>query len=278
MPATEPPVGTPPHGRAASLARRMLAGQSRARITAHNAGAAHHSLAHGLLNRSTLALAMTAPRRRSPLDAEWREGSEQVRVSLEKSGFTAHARVTFASCHFLGDLTWLSPADAAELERRGTLPATVAVAARAGAQVALVTLGRLLVHDVNGVTPLNAKHTDLTAAPAHGIETDPFLTHELAPTVSEAAARTLSHLVRDGAIDGIRCVSDAPLGLCAPVAQLAAVIDVDATGITLMTFEDAHVVTTLVPFEHSAADAGEAAAYLDGLVTRAASALGSAAR
>ena len=110
----------------------------------------HHPLAHGLATTGQVALALGEGFSLEP-------GScDVVRLRLDQLGADPRLRVATASLHALGHLHVLEAEQADALREGGILPSPVALAAEAGATIALLSLrgDKVIVHGHGGVSTL----------------------------------------------------------------------------------------------------------------------------
>lgn len=230
--------------RSVSLARRLLTGAGRASLVAYDlaplveAGA----LSHGVSTDGDLIVACLAD------DAvpatTWTDGPLRVRLDILKGAPEWAVRITACAVHLLGTLEWL-PEELVDgyLATAGLDPRLAELATTVGGRLGVIRTDRLLVHDSAGVLPLSFGEV-AGRRPAGGPRAWGF--RSFPDAEQEWAARDLVGRLSADQLAGLVSAATSGWGAGATLSSRAEVtcshtegqvfcVDVDRTGLTLMS-------------------------------------------
>ena len=262
-----------------SLALRLLGGAGRASLVAYDldplieAGA----LCHALSVSGDLVIACV----RDPQvpATQWGETSLRVRLDVVKEAPESAVRITACAVHLLGELQWLPDELVPGFLAGAELPEPlVELGTGTGGRIGVVHTDRVLVHDSAGVTPL--AYSGLMRS---GLDTLDQLGGGLDRLASfpdrdqEWAARDrvgeLSEWQVAGLLDAAAHGWEAASTLsqrreptCSHVDGQVFCVDLDRTGLTLMTLRDGETTVTFFAFHRPVDAADELIDRLDQLV------------
>ena len=227
---------------ARSVAARLLEGAGRCSVVAYHLDpdTAHRPLAHGLCATGQVALALNDSFAIDP-------GScGAVRLRLDQLAADARLQVATASLHALGHLHVLEEEQVRSLRQAGALPQTVALAADAGARVALLALSgdKVIVHGHGGVSTLLLP--ELAEQPAFPSREQEWDSVALVAALGEASSvvQEAADSVRPGLVCGAQ---PTPPGIAEYAGQVL-LADVDSTGCTWLQVEEHLTRSVVVPF------------------------------
>ncbi|WP_233542710.1 hypothetical protein [Kocuria tytonis] len=238
-----------------SLAHRMLAGAGRASVVAYRVPGQPvlSAVAHGLTRRGELVLAATVDPAIVPEDALVTGEPVDVRMDITKVAPEPDVRIVAASAHLLARLEWLDPLDAELLVGTGEVPELLAgVAAAPGGRLAVLDAPRVLLHDGSGVTPLDyggilthhlrgAGSGDL----AQDVEAAGF---DAVMDVDRLDLASVCDAAEQGWIPAHLLTQKPSAGGCAHTTGRDFVVDVDATGVTVLRYGARLTSVYFVPF------------------------------
>ncbi len=253
--------------RSLSLARRLLSGAGRASLVAYDlaplieAGA----LCHGLTVTGELVVAGLADD--GVPASTWTDGPLRVRLDIVKEAPESAVRITACAVHLLGELEWLPAEDLGDyVEDAGLDPRLVEIATTMGGRLGIVRTDRVLVHDSAGVLPLS--FGEIAGATSWGVRSFPDVEQEWTARdlVGRLPAERLTGLTRAVATGhGVTLSSRAEI-TCSHTEGQVYCVDVDRTGLTLMSVELGRANVHFVPFERPADAIDELADRLGRLV------------
>jgi hypothetical protein len=263
--------------RSVSLARRLLSGSGRASLVAYDlaplveAGA----LCHGMSATGDLVVACLAD------DAvpvtTWADGPLRVRLDVVKEAPEWAVRITACAVHLLGTLEWVSAERVnGFLAGARVDPNLVELATARGGRLGIVRTDRVLVHDSAGVLPLSFGEV-AGLHPAGGTEwgfrSFPDANQEWAARdlIGELSAEQLTALAMAAAAGwdaGVTLSSRAEI-TCAHTEGHVFCVDIDRTGLTLMSVELGRAGVHFLAFDRPADTVDELTDRLDQLVAAA---------
>ncbi|MFT4215742.1 MAG: hypothetical protein QM619_00940 [Micropruina sp.] len=256
--------------RSLSLARRLLTGSGRASLVAYDlaplveAGA----LRHGMTASGDLVVAGLAD------DAvpatTWDEGPLRVRLDIVKEAPEWAVRITACAAHLLGTLEWLPAERVGDfVAEAGLDPQLVELATAAGGRLGVIRTVRVLVHDSAGVLPLSFDEV-ATGLQGWVCRSFPDAGHEwaardLVGSLSAAQLHGLVHAAATGWDAGVTLSSRAEV-TCSHTEGQVFCVDIDRTGLTLMSVVLGRASVHFLAFEEPADAIDELADRLGQLV------------
>ncbi|PWF27661.1 hypothetical protein [Ancrocorticia populi] len=243
--------------RSVSTAYRLLCGLGQAELVSYHASPMFTltAVAHGVTRSGDLVVAVSA---NDPALGD--ELPTDIRLSIDKQAPRLDVHIVASSAHLLGQARWLETAEKALVIPE--LPQRVAMLAESG-YLAVITYDRVLLHDVCGVTPLCAdvildehERCQLIQDESFFCELEPDLfvypEHEIS-TVETVNSELDLQAVYDGLmlgeVTGAFLACQELQDSCEHILG-ATCLDVDRTGITLMSIEREGATTAFVPFKH----------------------------
>ncbi len=258
--------------RSLSLARRLLSGAGRASLVAYDlaplieAGA----LCHGLTTTGELVVAGLADD--AVPASTWTDGPLRVRLDIVKEAPESAVRITACAVHLLGELEWLPGEDVGDyVEDAGLDPRLVEIATTMGGRLGVVRTDRVLVHDSAGVFPLmfgEVAGQHPAGGTSWGGRSFPDAEQEWTARdlVGQLSAERLARLTRAAANGhGVTLSSRAEV-TCSHTEGQIFCVDVDRTGLTLMSVELGRASVHFVPFGRPADAIDELAERIGRLV------------
>jgi hypothetical protein len=251
--------------RSLSLARRLLAGAGRASLVAYDlaplveAGA----LSHGLSAHGDLVVACLTDREVPA--TTWNSTSLRVRLDVVKEAPEWEVRITACAVHLLGELEWLA-GDLVEdyLTEASLDPQLVELATAPGGRLGVVRTDRVLVHDIAGVLPFAYDEV----VERRGSYPDPdqeWTARELLGRLPVAQLTGLAYAAASGWTAGVT-LSVREEAACPHVEGHVFCVDVDRTGLTLMSVDLGRVSVHFVAFDHEVENDNELADRIGQLV------------
>ena len=228
--------------RAGAQAHRLVSGTGVASLVAYrlDPDRAVDVLAHGVTRDGTLVVALVG--------GQLPEGTHEVRMDVRREADEAQVRITAASLHLLGELSWLDAEEAEALVADPRLPVTAALLADSPTvQWARVTSERLVLHDASGVTAFT--YGEVSAARATFPQADQELdAHDVVTGAGQPALAAICRAVTDGRLPGV-VQSDRP-SAASPGHALDHVfcVDVDGLGVNLMQVGQERTSVVFAPF------------------------------
>ena len=199
-------------------------------------------------------------------------------------------RITAATAHLLGSLTWVKGEDRALLlasSRASACHCAIVgedpfervreIAAGPGGRLGVITCERVMLHCVSGVSSHDIEEIldidsadDAAAAPSASWSPQEIMdAHEAVSAVGQLGLRAVCEAVREGQMPGWICSSRPAVGVCPTLWDRTLCVDVDAHGVTLMSITGEEVTTLVVSFGQALADAGEVGPALEQLASHA---------
>jgi len=285
--------------RARRTARRLLSGTGSSTVTAYHLDPRAPALlvAQALTSDGRLLVAACPPGR-SALAAVGVEKPVDVRLDVTLDASEPGIRITAATAHLLGRLSWLAEdvesllssarASTCHCEITGGDPfeRLAAVASSPGGRLGRVRFERVVVHDVTGVSShwlreiLNPEGSPQDGrTPGAPVQESPFevwsplrllSAHEAVRRVGEIDLRAVCDGVREGGVPGVVCARRPTIGVCPSLWGRILCVDVDPHGVTLMHVGGRETTTIHVAFERVPATDREITAILVDLAQRSA--------
>ena len=277
--------------RARRLARRLLAGSGSAAVTAYridpSAPAAY--VAHAMRADGRILVAACPPEG-TPLAIAPDDVAVDVRLDVTLDAAEPGVRITAATAHLLGDLTWVDGEDRALVLASSRTPACHCaivgddplervreIAAGPGGRLGVISCERVMLHCVSGVSSHDIEEIldidsadDAAAAPSASWSPQEIMdAHEAVSAVGQLGLRAVCEAVREGQMPGWICSSRPAVGVCPTLWDRTLCVDVDAHGVTLMSITGEEVTTLVVSFGQALADAGEVGPALEQLASHA---------
>lgn len=249
--------------RSVSLARRLLAGAGRASLVAYDLAPLKEAgaLCHGLSAGGHLVVACLADDE-SPATT-WDDGSLRVRLDVVKEAPESAVRITACAVHLLGVLEWL-PGEllpgylaGADLD-----PRLVEIATTVGGRLGVVRTDRVLVHDSAGVLPLSFDEAVGTSFPDAEQE---WAARDLIGRLTAGQLAGLVEAAASGWGAGVT-LSTREEHACSHTEGQVFCVDVDRTGLTLMSVDPGRASVHFVGFDEPADDIDELTDRLGQLV------------
>lgn len=258
-------LAQPLRDRAGTLAHRLLAGGGVAAVVAYRLDPekATEVLAHGVTSDGALVVALTP----GPLlDAGC---AHEVRMDVRREATEAAVRITSASIHLLGRLSWLTSQEVRDLGDEARLPDPVTLLLGSPAvRWARVTTERVVLHDASGVTPFTWDEAvvDRATFPA---PSDELNAHDVVLAAAGTDLEAVCRAVVDGRLPG-RVQSDRPsANVCNHTADRVFCVDVDGLGVNLMHVGRERTTVVFAPFDAKVGDLDALAMAVATLAARA---------
>lgn len=233
------------------MARRLLSGAGCATLTAYRleAGAPSQLVLHALdLTGRLVVAAHPAPDR--PLSVAPCGDPIEVRLDIALEAAEPGLRITTATVHLLGVLTWLD-----DEERSVVLSGSVAgchcpitgedpltdlaeLAGSPGGRLGVVEVGRIMVHDAMGVSGHSV--AEVLDPDAEGVKPllwssmETFNAQDEVKALGEGALEVLCDGVEQGSVPGIVCSRRSSEGLCSALWGRVLCVDVSPHAVTLL--------------------------------------------
>ncbi|SPT52767.1 Uncharacterised protein [Actinomyces bovis] len=233
------------------MARRLLAGAGTAAIAPYQLAPELPPLMvmHALDDGGRVIVA-ALPAAEHPLAAVPCGEATAVRMDVELESAEAGVRVATASCHLLGNLTWLDDVAATQLLAGSSaachcpltgdspLVALAELAGAAGGRLGVVLTDRVTVHDPMGVGGHSIAQVLDPASDGAGAllwsQEATASAQEEVCALGQIALDLLVSGVRCGHIPGFICSVRPSFGLCAKLEGRVLCVDVSPYGVTLM--------------------------------------------
>lgn len=275
------PGSTPVSSR--RMARRLLAGAGAAEVTAYrHAGAQPLAVMHALDEDGRVIVA-ACPGAGHPL-ADALDGEVvEVRLDVTLEAAEPSLRVTSATAHLLGLLTWLDEEETAlvlagetagchcPITGEDPLEGLGVLAGARGGRLGIVTAERVMVHDAMGVSGHTlAEVVEADDAPALlWNDLDSVSAQEEVRELGDAALTLLCDSVVQGRLAGVLCSHRPADGLCPSLYGRVLCADVAPDGVTLMHVSPTCVETVRVCLPSGTRRACEVGPFLRGCVQEA---------
>nr|WP_300337201.1 hypothetical protein [Actinomyces sp.] len=255
-PAPEPAVAS------RRMARRLLSGAGCATVTAYRLPQAESLIALHALDADGRVLVAAHP---GPAHALAQVGCDvvtDVRLDVTLEAAEAGLRITTASAHLLGTLTWLDASQASEvlvgqsagchcpIAGEDPRSALASLSCAPGGRLGVIETERVMVHDALGVSG----HT-VSEVLAPGAGEGPALLWSAFDEVSaqeevgdlgDVALDVLCGGVLEGVVPGLVCSHRPAQGLCSSLWGRVLCVDVAPDAVTLMRLGRSCVDTVLV--------------------------------
>ena len=272
------------------MARRLLAGRGSAAVTAYriDPSAPAAFVAHALRADGRILVAACPPQC-TPLAIAPDDVAVDIRLDITLDAAEPGVRITAATAHLLGSLTWVEGEDRALLlasSRASACHCAIVgedplervreIAAGPGGRLGVITCERVMLHCVSGVSShdieeiLDIDSADAAAAPSASWSPQAIMdAHEAVSAVGQLGLRAVCEAVREGQMPGWICSSRPAVGVCPTLWDRTLCVDVDAHGVTLMSITGEEVTTLVVSFGQALADACEVGPALEQLASHA---------
>jgi len=276
--------------RARRMARRLLAGSGSAAVTAYriDPSAPAAFVAHAMRADGRILVAACPPEG-TPLAIAPDGVAVDVRLDVTLDAAEPGVRITAATAHLLGSLTWIEGEDRsltlassrASARHRATagedpLERVREIASGPGGRLGVITCERVMLHCVSGVSShdieeiLDIDSADAGAAPSISWSPQEIMgAHEAVSAVGQLGLRAVCEAVREGQLPGWVCSSRPAVGVCPTLWDRTMCVDVDAHGVTLMSITGEEVTTLVVSFAQALAGASEVGPALEQLASQA---------
>ena len=277
--------------RARRMARRLLTGSGSAAVTAYriDPSAPAAFVAHALRADGRILVAACPPQG-TPLAIAPDDVAVDIRLDVTLDAAEPGVRITAATAHLLGSLTWVEGEDRALLlasSRASACHCAIVgedprervreIAAGPGGRLGVITCERVMLHCVSGVSSHDIEEIldidsadDAAAAPSASWSPQAIMdAHEAVSAVGQLGLRAVCEAVREGQMPGWICSSRPAVGVCPTLWDRTLCVDVDAHGVTLMSITGEEVTTLVVSFGQALADAGEVGPALEKLASHA---------
>ena len=276
--------------RARRMARRLLAGSGSAAVTAYriDPSAPAAFVAHAMRADGRILVAACPPAG-TPLAIAPDGVAVDVRLDVTLDAAEPGVRITAATAHLLGSLTWIEGEDRSltlassrasachcAIVGEDPLERVREIASGPGGRLGIITCERVMLHCVSGVSShdieeiLDIDSADAGAAPSISWSPQEIMgAHEAVSAVGQLGLRAVCEAVREGQLPGWVCSSRPAVGVCPPLWDRTMCVDVDAHGVTLMSITGEEVTTLVVSFAQVLAGAGEVGPALEQLASQA---------
>ena len=272
--------------RARRLARRLLAGSGSAAVTAYridpSAPAAY--VAHAMRADGRILVAACPPEG-TPLAIAPDDVAVDVRLDVTLDAAEPGVRITAATAHLLGDLTWVDGEDRALVLASSRTPACHCaivgddplervreIAAGPGGRLGVISCERVMLHCVSGVSSHDIEEIlDVASADAGSLPSVSWNPQEVmdAHEAVQLGLRAVCEAVREGQMPGWTCSSRPAVGVCPTLWDRTLCVDVDSHGVTLMSITGEEVTTLVVSFPEALTSAAEVGPVLERLASQA---------
>ena len=278
--------------RARRMARRLLTGSGSAAVTAYriDPSAPAAFVAHAMRADGRILVA-ACPSEGTPLAIAPDDVAVDVRLDVTLDAAEPGVRITAATAHLLGNLTWVNGEDRALVLSSSRTPACHChcaivgedplervreIASGSGGRLGVVACERVMLHCVSGVSShdieeiLDIASADAGAVPSASWSPQEVMdAHEAVSAVGQLGLRAVCEAVREGQMAGWTCSSRPAVGVCPTLWDRTLCVDVDAHGVTLMSITGEEVSTLVVSFPDALASASEVGPVLEGLASQA---------
>ena len=276
--------------RARRMARRLLAGSGSAAVTAYriDPSAPAAFVAHAMRADGRILVAACPPEG-TPLAIAPDGVAVDVRLDVTLDAAEPGVRITAATSHLLGSLTWIEGEDRSltlasswasachcAIVGEDPLERVREIASGPGGRLGIITCERVMLHCVSGVSShdieeiLDIDSADAGAAPSISWSPQEIMgAHEAVSAVGQLGLRAVCEAVREGQLPGWVCSSRPAVGVCPTLWDRTMCVDVDAHGVTLMSITGEEVTTLVVSFAQALAGASEVGPALEQLASQA---------
>lgn len=276
--------------RARRMARRLLAGSGSAAVTAYriDPSAPAAFVAHAMRADGRILVAACPPGG-TPLAIAPDDVAVDIRLDVTLDAAEPGVRITAATAHLLGNLTWIEGEDRAlvlassrasachcAIVGEDPLERVREIASGPGGRLGVITCERVMLHCVSGVSShdieeiLDIDSADAGAVPSASWSPQEIMdAHEAVSAVGQLGLRAVCEAVREGQMPGWICSSRPAVGVCPTLWDRTLCVDVDAHGVTLMSITGEEVTTLVVSFPQALTEAAEVGPVLERLASQA---------
>ncbi|WP_244960228.1 hypothetical protein [Actinomyces faecalis] len=263
VPAANRSVVSQPAVTSRRMARRLLSGTGCASVTAYRYDGTEPVVVLHALDTDGRVLVAARPDGGHVLAQVGSGAATEVRLDVTLEAAEAGMRITTASAHLLGTLTWLADAEAARVlagEAAGChcpvtgedpLAGLAALAQAPGGRLGVIETERVIVHDALGVSGhamTEVLDPDAGGAPALlWTAFDEVSAQEEVGGLGDAVLDVLCGGVVEGDVPGIVCSHRPAEGLSPSLWDRVLCVDVAPDAVTLMRLGRGCVDTVLVP-------------------------------
>ncbi|MFC2659437.1 MAG: hypothetical protein ACFNZX_00890 [Actinomyces sp.] len=248
------------------MARRLLSGAGCATLTAYrlDAGAPSQLVLHALDVTGSIIVA-AHPAVGHPMVSVPNESPVEVRLDVTLEAAEPGLRITTATVHLLGMLTWLDDVQCdavlsgsvagchCSITGEDPLTDLAALASAPGGRLGVIESGRIMVHDAMGISG----HTieEVLDPDAKGVRPllwsafETFSAQDEVKALGEEALGVLCEGVEQGTIPGVVCSRRSTEGLCTALLGRVLCVDVSPHAVTLLRLqrEGADTIQILLP-------------------------------
>jgi len=234
-------------------------------------------------------LVAACPPEGTPLSIAPDDVAVDVRLDVTLDAAEPGVRITAATAHLLGNLTWVNGEDRALVLASSRTPACHCaivgedplervreIASGPGGRLGVVTCERVMLHCVSGVSSHDIEEIlDIASADADASSSlswspqEVMDAHEAVSAVGQLGLRAVCEAVREGQMPGWICSSRPAVGVCPTLWDRTLCVDVDAHGVTLMSITGEEVSTLVVSFPQALTGAAEVGPVLERLASQA---------
>ena len=276
--------------RARRTARRLLAGGGSAAVTAYriDPSAPAAFVAHAMRADGRILVAACPPQG-TPLAIAPDDVAVDVRLDVTLDAAEPGVRITAATAHLLGSLTWVDGEDRAlvlassrtsachcAIVGEDPLERVREIAAGPGGRLGVIACERVMLHCVSGVSShgieeiLDVAPTDAGMASSTSWSPQEVMdAHEAVSAVGQLGLRAVCDAVREGQMPGWTCSSRPAVGVCPTLWDRTLCVDVDSYGVTLRSITGEEVATLVVSFPQALGSAAEVGPALEKLASQA---------
>lgn len=267
------------------MARRLLAGAGAAEITAYRHAHAQPLAVMHALDEDGRILVAARPRDGHPLAEAGHGEVIEVRVDVTLEAAEPSLRVTSATAHLLGLLTWLDTEETAlvlageaagchcPITGEDPLEGLGSLAAVPGGRLGVITAERVMVHDALGVSGHALDEVVEVERAATSCllwnDLDSVSAQEEVRELGDTALTILCESVVEGRLPGVLCSHRPSDGLCPSLYGRVLCADVAPEGVTLMHVSPTCVETVQVWLPVGTRRACEVGPFLRGCVQQA---------
>lgn len=174
-----------------------------------------------------------------------------IQVEIVREAMSPLVKLVTASAHILGDLEWVSLADAKEMAEGGQLPDHIADWAKdAPMRIGLISIEKLILHDPSGVSKicpqslLAREPVRAFPSPSQEIDCSQML------GASNDMLRNVCLAVESGELPGKICGRCPQSLICGHIANKVVCADIDRLGVTLTHIRNDEITTVFAAFEN----------------------------
>ena len=245
-------------------------------------------VAHALRSDGRILVAACPPKG-TPLAIAPDGVAVDIRLDVTLDAADPGVRITAATAHLLGNLTWVEGEDRAlvlassrpsachcAIVGEDPLERVREIASGPGGRLGVIACERVMLHCVSGVSShdmteiLDIDSADAGAAPSASWSPQEIMdAHEAVSAVGQLGLRAVCEAVREGQMPGWICSSRPAVGVCPTLWDRTLCVDVDDHGVTLMSITGEEVTTLVVSFPQALAGACEVGPALERMASQA---------